>query len=289
MNINKPFAQLTVGADEELRAYIQDWSNYVVTIATKEGEIQKTYQGERFARMIGYNTLPSLQDDPANINRETFAKDLEFLNARLDGIRKTIDYYDVYRINDVIQTNDSNIIAAKISALLPNSSLLIDTHAEDIVIDDKKISLKPGDVIVRDNSGKLYYIAAQTSGIFYPSGISGENGQYTITYSFSTLPVSPSDEAKEISTPVTNLLPRNIYANVSSAIENNTIYGFMQTLNGEADFTFNPQPSVLNRIYPVVKAFYEGEQVENAIEITYNNSQYTITNLTELPITVVVK
>lgn len=116
------------------------------------------------------------------INNESSYKDeLNRLNNELNSITKNITYLDAYNIIDSVEKPET--FNAKVNALVPNSSLVI--NAESFTKDG--VSYSRGDVILKNANSQVVHIKSQTGGVYYPSAVTVEDEKsqlYSVIYKY---------------------------------------------------------------------------------------------------------
>ena len=113
---------------------------------------------------------------------EEFQNKLNTLISEIATVKKNITYYDVYNITDAVY--DKNEFDAKVNALVNNSSLVVNTAGP---FASNEVMYYPGDIVLKNATGDIIHINAQTSGTYYPKKIESAKdgtGSYTIYYGY---------------------------------------------------------------------------------------------------------
>lgn len=137
---------------------------------------------------------PDLKDSNGSAQADLFMKNIEYLYKKIQQCTRQVSYFDLYKIRDTV--SNSNELEAKIAALAPFTSLVVNTNTE--TQDGHKYS--PGDLIVKHVDGTFSAIKAQRGGIFYPKLVqrrevkdsSGENSNYVYDFTFNFKENAPS-------------------------------------------------------------------------------------------------
>ena len=120
-------------------------------------------------------------------NARDFQTQIDNLNTKLDSVAKNLTYFDFYNIVDV--TVNKNNFSAQVNALIPNTSLII--NSEPFFLNN--VYYNTGDIIFKSSNSNIVHIKAQTGGIYYPNKITFENNSYSIEYKYTpTQPVTGS-------------------------------------------------------------------------------------------------
>ena len=126
---------------------------------------------------------------PYNIaNSDKYKEILTYLNDKIDSVKKQVSYFDFYNITNAVI--DTNHFAAQINSLPFNEALVVNTppfyyNGENYAT---------GDIIIKNNTGGIHHIKAQTGGVYYPSKIKLDNtGDYSFEYSYAgSMPTVPN-------------------------------------------------------------------------------------------------
>lgn len=145
----------------------------------KDGQ---SINSEYWGKIINTTHLPSYASEvPYNI--ELVKQDLQFLNARLDYLRKTITFWDSYQIKGTIE--DSTDIF-KINNLEEGQSLIISSSDN---IKWNGVDCRRGGVFVNTFDQGIIYIEPVSSGIYVPKlealKQDGETTGMRLSYDFS--------------------------------------------------------------------------------------------------------
>lgn len=144
--------------------------------------------GECWGQILNNSHLPSFNQKTYNNNIE-INNDLQFLNARLDYLRKTITYWDTYQIHTVI--NDESEISS-LNVLPPSTSAIINS---DDSIQWRGKTYRRGDVIVNTSNQGLVKVDAIAAGAYVPKiEYDRINNNIKIQYEFVSSPSSNTTE-----------------------------------------------------------------------------------------------
>lgn len=242
-----------------------------------------------------------------------FSQDLEFLNKRINYLRRYLTFFDIYHIKDVV--TDESTFDAKVSALPVNSSLVVNAKVQK-----GSEEYNRGDVVVKLNDGSVRHIRAQNVGIFYPvvKIAKDENNKdipntYSLNYIYtsqvpdSTLPDGKYDISNPEDVPDVNNLPGILQYNIPLASgEGGVTYGIYQDTENEKvennvviskKITFNVvNDSDGHSITPIFRLFvdepdsnYREEYVSSNITLSLTDGKYTIGNIPSIVNKVLVK
>lgn len=182
---------------------------------------------------------------------EQFKNRLIYIDGKLDEIKKEISYWDIYNIQETLYYKED--FHEKLTALQPNSSLVINTTSFTEVFNDNNQTFYRGDLIVRDKYGVDHYVPAANSGVYVPTMETEENNtNLKITYNFNTN--APTEDGKYIS-----------YSQQIKTLtgENSKTYGFSipGTYNSSSNFyPFDVIKDGNKPIVPVIKFFDKNNQ-----------------------------
>lgn len=126
-------------------------------------------------------------------NREDYQNILKELNNKIDSIKKRVSYFDFYNITTAV--TDSNSFAAQINSLPFNEALVVNTPP--FYYSGENYST--GDVIIKNSTGGIHHIKAQTGGVYYPEQVKYDNkdGTYSFTYTYAdSMPTEPTSEVE---------------------------------------------------------------------------------------------
>jgi hypothetical protein len=203
-------------------------------------------------------------------NREDYQSVLKELNNKIDSVKKRVSYFDFYNITTAV--TDVNNFAAQINSLPFNEALVVNTSPFYYSGE----SYSTGDVIIKNNTGVLHHIKAQTGGVYYPEQVTQNEttGEYSFIYKYSDS--MPTEEISEA-----NLGSKVDFAETivfNSIKPNNTestnVYGEYGTLNNTGTYAFLIQVDKnLNDILPYIQFFF----CENGIPQEQIFIDYTLT------------
>ena len=238
---------------------------------------------------------------------------LEQLDNKLGAAERDLNYYDLYKIVSVVDSEEQ-LYSAKAS-LYPNTALIINA-AQRISLDGE--SYKRGDLIVRKNDGSYTHVKSEAGGFWAPNKLTKSTGKSTTQESANTYQLQYSWNSEEPSNGTTKTLianndgtgttdPSNLENKPARTINLNynvegqmQIYGFSKVATEAKDrtpFEFslitrkdsNDQYQI---IWPLVKCFGANNE-EVACEVrytyTYDSNKHTGTITYNWPAPVVVK
>ena len=128
---------------------------------------------------------------------------LNDLDKKIASVKKNITYLDALNITDAVISKEN--FAAQVNALVPNSSLVINTEP----FNENGENYNRGDVILKDANDTVHHIPGQQGGLYYPTSVTQNGANYNINYKFT--PVEPTNGDisisvnSSISSPVSNI------------------------------------------------------------------------------------
>ena len=197
-------------------------------------------------------------------DESSYQKAIKQLYEEISKVKKEITYYDVFNIVDTVV--NPKLFEVQVNNLTNNSSLVINTPP---FYSNGKL-YGTGDVILKNANGEWIHIRAQAGGIYYPSQLSGNNGQYELVYKFSSA-------MPEIEFSKNGSLAKEIKFELKGAdASKSSIYGIFDSFTGKYELSDS------SAITPMVKFFLMNEDADEIEEIsleytrTYNNNTWTI-------------
>lgn len=185
---------------------ITDMSNKTIIVQDKDGKTE-SFPMEYWGRILNETALPY-----AGSNESDLIKNIDFLHARLDFLRKTVTYWDTFNIQGVISTqNDVN----KIYDMDINSTLIV--AGKNLKWENTVLS--SGDSIIKDSTSNYHIIPSNSSGVFKPQIKISENNKVEISYSPDDNWVQDLNVAENLS-----LNTAEVYYNINGRHNNNGIY-----------------------------------------------------------------
>ena len=234
--------------------------------------VQGRWNGETIMQYLAHSTLDGLQAD-ANSCLDA----LNYLNQKLESVRKTISFWDAYQIFDVIEEED--VVLSKLSQLPNNSSLISNVKTPFQWIDpvsNIEETIYSGDIFIKDYQGVLHLIHATNKGIYVPESLdfAGAGNSMTINYVYQT----SGPDTKPITSPTGSLH----LDNDSGYNEHGTLYPFGAT---GSSYGFPVKTVSGTTIIPIVKYFNDHNQVclEQTV-IGPTAGYFIITNPTPIPL-----
>ena len=164
---------------------------------------------------------------------------LNNLDHAIASVKKNITYLDALNITDAVISKEN--FAAQVNALVPNSSLVINTEP----FNENGENYNRGDVILKDANDTVHHIPGQQGGLYYPTSVTQNGTNYNINYKFT--PIEPKDEGvsvavgSSISDPVSNITFSGL---TGGEISNSFIYGQWECLDGYSGLASNIDPMV---------------------------------------------
>lgn len=113
---------------------------------------------------------------------------LNQLSTKISDIKRLLSYYDVFNIKEVVENQEEFVV--KLNALMPNSSLVINTDPFEYA----GVVYSRGDFVLKDINENFTHIESKTSGIYYPSLKQLENGNLVVSYSYSGNQPTPGEK-----------------------------------------------------------------------------------------------
>lgn len=236
------------------------------------------------ASVFNNPTTPSTLYEDHPYSRETFIKNFDLLNKRINSIHKELTYWNLYRISTSV--NSSEDLAGIVSALVPGEACIINTNT----FSNQDVTYSRGDVIVKLITDELIKIDSVNSGLYFPSQISyNEITQtYNIIYRYSaSMPLDSSTYTQNSFNDAPAAEPAMImsFNNLAPTVAS-TIYGINEVLlANQTSFTFHAEhlppesgQSIGQLIYPVIKFFFQGEDISCDFSISYSstNDEWTV-------------
>lgn len=189
---------------------------------------------------------------------ETFQKNLELINERINSIHKELTYWDLYKISASV--NNASEFYSVFTSLAVGQSMVINCNT--FYVND--IAYHKGDVIVKINENQEIKIDSLSTGIYYPSKLTKDDQSNTYLLNFTYAAGEPQEGSstgpqKEYSYPIS--MPKS----------NANIYGQVSRSN---PFTFKAIPDTeggQDYIKPIIKIFTEdNEEIAVDFTLTFN-------------------
>lgn len=189
---------------------------------------------------------------------------LNNLDQAIASVKKNITYLDALNITDAVISKEN--FAAQVNALVPNSSLVINTEP----FNENGENYNRGDIVLKDASDIVHHIPGQQGGLYYPTSVTQNGTNYNINYKFTpTEPVNGNvsvSVGSSISDPVSNITFSGL---TGGSISNSFIYGFFGSyatisLNKDSNGSF---------IEPMVEFYFvdgSNNKVIERVEIDYS-------------------
>ena len=201
---------------------------------------------------------------------ETFQKNLELLNERINSIHKELTYWDLYKISASV--NNASEFYSVFTSLAVGQSMVINCSTFYV----NNIAYHKGDVIVKINENQEIKIDSLSTGIYYPSKLTKEDKSNTYLLNFTYAAGEPQEGS--------STGPQKEYSYTLSTQESNAnIYGQVSRSN---PFTFKAIPDTeggQDYIKPIIKIFTEdNEEIAVDFILTFekkeDNGFFTVWN-----------
>lgn len=283
--------ELKITPLSHISVYNYGWAQ---ELATVYGESVDNFNhiAEALVIYLAHSNLTHINNDV-----ESFQEALQFLNAKLNAIRKTITFWDAYQINGVL--DNPELATAAISQLPVNSSIMVTTQARW-----ESKTLYPGDVLVKDFYNQLHHIPSVSTGYYYPKQLTQSDGNnITITYQYGQ--TSPVSGAYDYPISDATHLPEQAYETLKANLtleQEQFCYAINQALDSGASCTFSQTSYNGTVVWPVIKTYLYttnnstaeiGEQIDiqDKLTIAKNSTthQFTLTNESTVDVWLTVK
>lgn len=225
------------------------------------GAYEGTWAAETVLSAISHSTL-------VDFDENDIPSVLKYLNMKLEATRKTISFWDAYQIRGTIEDSDADNLLSALSQLPNNSSLVNNVTTVMTWINEagESQSIYAGDVFVKDYSGHIHLIKATNKGIYRPTEFHNASGNtYELKYEYS-------QDTEDVT------------VSMDINTENNIIYNLQGELVPGASVNFS-----FNTTIPIVKFFYEDDQIFIPNGVNINNDTVTLTNTTNVTVVYEVK
>lgn len=153
--------------------YLEPQSNIFNDIITISGT---TSADQKMSAQI--ESLLSIYSQYNGMPHDDTEKALNYLEFRLESLKKNLHYAETIHIVDSIQ--DETTAISKINSLANNTALIVNIGSFNY--NDEVYGL--GDVVLRDYNGNLLHIANESSGFYYPKSVETNGGDTILTYGF---------------------------------------------------------------------------------------------------------
>ena len=193
-------------------------------------------------------------------NARDFQTQIDNLNTKLDSVTKNLTYFDFYNIVDV-NVNKNNF-SAQVSALTPNTSLII--NSEPFFLND--VYYNTGDIIFKSSNSNIVHIKAQTGGIYYPNKITFDDNSnsYSIEYKYtSTQPNTKTSISTTVGSEIKDGAKEIIQFTGITNSNQSIIYGLWREFNdGIFEIYYKDNKDTQdNKIQPYIKFYlYDAEK-----------------------------
>ena len=160
-------------------------SNFGLNLTSfNETVTDSTIIAERYIDLFAKNRIPSAFKT-TSYTLDDYKRDLQFLNRKMEAVRKTLSIWESYKIGEVAFTRDE--LEYKLGALPPNTGLVVNFEADNLQIGDKTYS--QGDVVFTDYIGNQYILKSFSGGYYYPykyNRVEESSNIYEIHYHYTT-------------------------------------------------------------------------------------------------------
>lgn len=261
----------------QLKVFNKDNQTITVTpygiaeqLVTIYGEtVEGAWNAETTLQALAHSYLDIQRDESFEI-----IEALNYLNYKLEAVRKTISFWDAYQIRGAVTAEN---IQAQLSQLPNNSSLINNTTYSFTWYDNNNTSKQvyPGDVFIKDYQNIVHLIPATNKGVYVPDGSHASASGTTLV-----LPFQYTDRVPEQNDTITIE-----WSNVNFG--DNSGYNIRGSIAAGA--TSNPFPKIQYNnqdIKPIIKTFTvsEHELILNAHTLSVSGDNYVITNTTPMTI-----
>ena len=201
---------------------------------------------------------------------EEFQDKLNALISEIATVKKNITYYDVYNITDTVYSK--NNFDAQVNALVNNSSLVINTEGP---FSSNEVMYYPGDIVLKNATGDLIHINAQTSGTYYPKSVTSPSpGIYTINYGYTRDTPEIAESSSSVGGPEAQAAQTISFSGLSASNpEKSAVYGIYESYGTGTTHTI---PAVIkdgNWIRPLIKFYLVTDTDMEEISLEYTLTQ----------------
>lgn len=211
-----------------------------------------TIIAERYIDLFAKNRIPSALKTTA-YDWNDFKQDLQFLNRKMEAVRKTLSIWESYKIGEVAFTRDE--LEYKLGSLPPNTGLVVNFEADNLQIGEKNYS--QGDVVFTDYIGNQYILKSFSGGFYYPytyNMVEGTANVYEISYQYTT--AQPTEEDQVLSEGTILEYPsKNIQMQLQSADTTNDRYSSSTIVRAGTSLSIDALYKGDQLVYPIVAWF----------------------------------
>lgn len=236
-------------------------------------------------------------ESPANF----FERNLSLINQRINGIKKQLSYWDLYKITK--QVTDASELDSVFTSLTPGQSCVINC----LSFIEGDITYHKGDIVIKMLDGEAAYIPAVASGLYYPSKIyqnatNGSSNYYYYYWKDNNITIKNNPESSESWHPdgwyicsqkdpmdALQLESNNIYIIKDDEVLTSTTTGYDINPNINLDYQYAleaptntidfkiPNIDAQNSItYGIYELITETSIIVPVLQYTSNNSTYNI-------------
>lgn len=255
-------------------------SNFGLNLTSfNETVTDSTIIAERYIDLFAKNRIPSAFKTTA-YTLDDYKRDLQFLNRKMEAVRKTLSIWESYKIGEVAFTRDE--LEYKLGALPPNTGLVVNFEADNLQIGDKTYS--QGDVIFTDYIGNQYTLKSFSGGYYYPykyNRVEENSNIYEIHYHYTT--AQPTEGTQTLVDNVALEQPsKNINMQLEQAEVSNDRYWATEIIEAGQSISLDAIYKDDQLVYPIVAWFkIDNNQIKEDriyldIEWSYNAATQTI-------------
>lgn len=207
---------------------------------------------ERYIDLFAKNRIPSALKTTA-YDWNDFKQDLQFLNRKMEAVRKTLSIWESYKIGEVAFTRDE--LEYKLGSLPPNTGLVVNFEADNLQIGEKNYS--QGDVVFTDYIGNQYILKSFSGGFYYPytyNMVEEAANVYEISYQYTT--AQPTEDNQVLSEGTILEYPsKNIQMQLQTADTTNDRYSSSTIIPAGASLSIDALYKGDQVVYPIVAWF----------------------------------
>lgn len=255
-------------------------SNFGLNLTSFDETVtDSTIIAERYIDLFAKNRIPSAFKN-TSYTLDDYKRDLQFLNRKMEAVRKTLSIWESYKIGEVAFTRDE--LEYKLGALPPNTGLVVNFEADNLQIGDQTYS--QGDVVFTDYIGNQYTLKSFSGGYYYPykfNNVEGSSNVYEIHYYYTT--AQPIEGTQALVENVALEQPsKNISMQLEQADVSNDRYWNAEIIAAGQSISLNAIYKEDQLVYPIVAWFkVDNNQIKEDriyldIEWSYNAAEQTI-------------
>lgn len=255
-------------------------SNFGLNLTSfTETVADSTIIAERYIDLFAKNRIPSAFKK-TSYTLDDYKNDLQFLNRKMEAVRKTLSIWESYKIGEVAFTRDE--LEYKLGALPPNTGLVVNFEADNLQIGDHTYS--QGDVVFTDYIGNQYTLKSFSGGYYFPykyNLVEDNSNVYEIHYHYTT--AQPIEGTQNLANNTILEQPsKNISMQLEQAEVSNDRYWTTGIIEAGQSISLDAIYKDDQLVYPIVAWFkVDGNQIKEDriyldIEWSYNAATQTI-------------